>query len=132
MSLFDSYIPEPALRCPVCDFLLTNWQGKDGPCLLLTWQQGVKFPVAHELPEESVDDSKSFLESWSLPPRFEIYSDECRCGRLIEAYGICEQGVWSRTEIVTHLNYCPDGTTSEGDARRIRNELQRWLEGAPH
>ncbi|QDV49029.1 hypothetical protein Enr17x_10440 [Gimesia fumaroli] len=68
---------------------------------------------------------------WKLPPRFEFYTDGCRCDRLIEAYGFCERGVWCRTEIVTHLNYRPGYTTSEREAHRFRKELLRWERESP-
>ncbi|MFH1300233.1 MAG: hypothetical protein ABIK07_04165 [Planctomycetota bacterium] len=128
MSLFDHYIPDPPLRCPVCDSVLEDWQGKDGPCFLLTWRQGIKFPVAHEWPDESVSDTKSFLESWTLPSRFVIYTDGCRCDRQIEAYGTCENGVWMFAEVVTHFNYRPGSLTSAQDEQQIRDDLKRWIE----
>ena len=46
MGMFDWYVPDPPLKCPVCGTLLERWQGKDGPCALLVWKQGEAVPVA--------------------------------------------------------------------------------------
>lgn len=128
MGMFDYYIPDPPLHCPVCNSALEGWQGKDGPCMLLIWQQESKIPVAHKLPEENIDNNKVFLESFVLPSHFEIYTDDCKCERLINAYGFCEDEVWCRSEIVTHLNFRPGYTTSEKDEHKIRKDLKQWIE----
>ena len=36
--MFDSYEPVPPVKCRNCDQVLTVWQGKDGPCVLLECQ----------------------------------------------------------------------------------------------
>lgn len=128
MGMFDYYVPNPPLHCPVCNSALESWQGKDGPCMRLTWQQGNKFPVAHEWPEEYVANDEVYLESFVLPSHFEIYTDECNCGRVIDVYGSCEDKVWIRSEIVTHLNFRPGYTTSEKDEHKIRKDLKQWIE----
>ena len=56
MGMFDYYEPDPALACPVCRAPLAGWQGKDGPCALLVWRQGVASPVDQAVPEESKGD----------------------------------------------------------------------------
>lgn len=128
MGLFDHYVPDPPLVCPVCNTVLDGWQGKDGPCMQLTWKQGAKIPVAHIWPDECVPKDEIFFETFVLPRHFQIYTDECICQRTIEAYGICNDEIWLQTEIVTHLNFRPGPTTSKKDELRIQKDLQKWIE----
>lgn len=100
MGMFDWYEPEPALNCPVCGKPLDHWQGKDGPCGLFVWRQGVPSPV-----EQRVDDECRLpadeLKTVRLPQEFIIYTDCCG-GRLwVEAIGRCKQDTWADTEPVT-------------------------------
>jgi hypothetical protein len=127
--MFDYYIPEPPLSCPVCGGQLQGWQGKDGGCILLYWKQGRRFPIKSDWPKESIENQANFLESFSLPEVFAFYAwGGCKCDRRIDAYGFCEHGVWVRSEIVTHLNFRPGNRTSLHDEHSIKNELQKWLE----
>jgi hypothetical protein len=128
MGMFDYYIPEPSLSCPVCGGPLEGWQGKDADCLLLYWKQGQRSPIKSDWPEESIENQASFLASFTLPDVFEFYTWGCKCDRRIDAYGFCENGVWVRSEIVTHLNFRPGTRTSSHDEHSIQNELQKWLE----
>ena len=41
MGMFDTYKPAKGHKCPVCDEELLEWQGKDGPCALFVWSEGV-------------------------------------------------------------------------------------------
>lgn len=127
MSLFDYFIPDPPLHCPACGRELKNWQGKEGPCFQLTWQQGIKFPVASDC--ELTPDSGT-NQNWkeTLPATFLIYADGCACDRLVEAYGTCENEVWVHSEVVTHHNFQPGNTTSLKDERKIREQLKQWIE----
>jgi hypothetical protein len=124
--MFDYYIPVPPIHCPVCAEPLKDWQGKAGPCLLLTWKQGSRFPIKHEL-GDCVENDKEFLESCNLPQAFEFYTDGCNCKRSIRAYGFCEKGAWVRSEIVTHLNWRPGPQNNVRDEHKIKRELQKWL-----
>ncbi|MEQ8635487.1 GrpB family protein [Gimesia maris] len=130
MSLFDYFIPDPPLHCPACGRELKNWQGKEGPCFQLTWQQGIKFPVASDC--ELTPDSGT-NQNWkeTLPATFLIYADGCACDRLVEAYGTCENEVWVHSEVVTHHNFQPGSTTSLQDERKIRRQLKQWIEQGP-
>jgi len=128
MGLFDHYIPDPSLACPVCGSPLEGWQGTDADSLLLTWKQGERFPIKHDWPEECVSDERAFLESCALPPMFTFCTWGCRCDRRIEAYGFCEDGVWARSELVTHLNWRPGPQNNLRDEHKIKRDLQKWLE----
>jgi hypothetical protein len=124
MGMFDYYIPEPPLSCPVCHEPLSGWQGKDADCLLLHWRQGQRFPI-----KTDIEDLSKSLESFTLPEVFEFYTwGGCKCDRNIIAYGFTENGIWARSEIVTHLNFRPGTRTSLHDTHSIKNELRTWLE----
>jgi hypothetical protein len=95
MGFFDTYVPRPALQCPVCHTELRDWQGKDGPCLLLVWTQGSREPQPTDL---EIDRSSLSV----LPDEFLIYSYDCACfDRRVEAVGRCVDGVWQSTEFLT-------------------------------
>jgi hypothetical protein len=94
MGFFDTYVPDPALRCPACCGELRNWQGKDGPCLLLTWQQGSGEALA--------TDPELDVRGVALPHEFLIYSYDCACFEGgVEAVGCCIDGVWRSTAYLT-------------------------------
>lgn len=125
--MFDYYIPDPPLSCPVCGEILKDWQGTGADCLLLTWKQGERFPIKHDL-DDGVGNDKEFLQSRTLPGEFEFYSYSCKCNRQISAYGFCDENTWARSEIVTHLNWRPGPKNDVRDEHRIKRDLQRWLE----
>jgi hypothetical protein len=94
MGLFDTYIPQPPLTCPVCGTALGNWQGKDGPCLLLLWTQRIREPRA--------TDSDVDAKGVALPDEFLIYSYDCACFDYgVEVVGRCVDGVWQLSEFLT-------------------------------
>ena len=126
--MFDHYVPEPPLNCPVCGEALSGWQGKNGPCFLLTWEQGKRFPTRHGWIGECLEDDAQILTTFALPETFEFYTDGCRCDRLIQAYGFCDNETWIRSEMVTHLNWRPRPENSLRDEHRVRKELEAWLQ----
>jgi hypothetical protein len=94
MGLFDTFVPQPALPCPVCRKELRAWQGYYGPCLLLVWTQGIGHPQATDL---HVD-----VDGVALPDEFLIYSRDCACfDHGVEAVGRCVDGLWQSTEYLT-------------------------------
>jgi hypothetical protein len=128
MGLFDTYIPDPPLSCPVCGTLIERWQGYDADCLLFTWKQGQRHPIRHDWPEECVEDEQQFLQSHTLPASFAFYAWDCKCDRQpLAAYGFCEDGVWVRSEFVTHLNWRPGPQNSVRDEHKIKRDLETWL-----
>jgi len=98
MAMFDWYRPALPLRCPFDGHPLETWQGKDGPRLLLVWQEGVKHPADDRVDEE-VRYSASDLEAFILPPTFAIYSYDCPVHRPILATCTAPDGIWCSTEI---------------------------------
>jgi hypothetical protein len=119
MSMFDSYVPEPMLKCPVCGTDLRDWQGKDGPNLLLVWRQGVRRPQPTDL--------EVAVNHLSLPPEFLLRSSTCQCfGNGIEAVGRCIDGVWSETQLLTadlveHFYYWQPKAWRAALAARLRD-----------
>ncbi|MGK3998580.1 hypothetical protein [Sorangium sp. So ce1024] len=100
MGMFDWYTPVPPLACPRCRATLDGWQGKDGPCGLFEWVQGVPSPPRQHVDEECALSAPD-RERFRLPERFEIYTDCEQCSAWIEAEGSCEGDVWSRVELVS-------------------------------
>src|ERR1043166_5990605 len=99
MGMFDYYRPKPDIRCSVCGATALDWQGKDGPCALFVWEQGQAAPVD----QMASDDCKLPPERRAerrIPARFEFYV-QCRCPTSITAVGMTEQGVWTRSELLT-------------------------------
>ena len=77
---------------------MRGWQGKDGPCKLVTWKQGEIHPV--ETP--GYRSSAGEVEGLRLPGAFTISGGSCPCSARFGA--ICrtdEDGRWVSTEIVT-------------------------------
>ncbi len=91
VGMFDTFVPVPALACPVCGGPLRCWQGKDGPCLLFVWTQGERRP------DSTVDDVVT--DGSALPAEFAIYSYDCPCVDPVDAVGRCENGVWTTTRL---------------------------------
>src|SRR5690349_4171149 len=95
MGWFDAYVPRPSLKCPACGAELTRWQGNDGPCLLLVWEQGRREP--HPTSAEVCVDGIG-----PLPSEFLICSRDCACfPHGVEAVGRTSEGVWQSTEFLT-------------------------------
>lgn len=99
MGLFDWYVVLASLACPRCGAPLQTWQGKDGPCALFVWQQGVRHPIAQEIDPEVAcgEEDRSRFE---LPARFIIYSYDCPTHGRVEAIGRTADGVWDATTLV--------------------------------
>lgn len=96
MGMFDVYLPAGPPCCPIDGTPMVSWQGKEGPNLLLVWQEGFKHPVAHAVSDE-VRFSAAKLESFTLPEMFHIYSVDCPH----HFFATCKthDGVWTSTEI---------------------------------
>ena len=99
MGMFDLYKPAPPLSCPSCGGPLRQWQGKDGPCALFVWAQGVKAPI-----DQPIDEDLRFpaeeRAAWRLPGTFRI-SSSCRCGTKVHAEGRCQGDVWTHTIVLS-------------------------------
>jgi hypothetical protein len=99
MGMFDEYEPWPPVRCPYCDKKLDRWQGKDGPCALFIWRQGLAAPVGQHgdpsLPDERIAD-------YRLPAEFG-FQLVAGC-RFCPLYGVgrTENGVWISTTFILH------------------------------
>lgn len=87
--MFDTYLV--SLECPLDGSPVNEWQGKDGPCLLYTWQVGQAAPLEATTPYDPADDEPltlgevklpSFRRPWleaakaeRLPPVFELHAN---------------------------------------------------------
>jgi len=123
MGMFDYYIPQPELKCPVCGKQLREWQGKDAHCALFTWKQGLAHPL--EISDEKWRASER--PEATLPTRFEIYTDSCGCPCMVTAFGRCADGIWVETELVTAQNI--DHYIDQSCPKAERTKMIRWLNG---
>lgn len=124
MSLFDYYMPEADLNCPVCNAILRDWRGSDGPGDLVVWQQGVSQPVK-QLPGSEHPLEPSALAALRLPNVFRIYTSCCSQRFFIEAIGRAPQGTWKSIELISADNAQRDKDERMEDFKsRIR-----WLQG---
>jgi hypothetical protein len=89
MGMFDQFTPIPALKCPFCGCVLERFQGQDGPCQLLTWEQGRATPWSMDSNEDASD-----LHDAVLPKQFGFYTDCAGCLRWLEFIGVSRDGVW--------------------------------------
>ena len=94
MSMFDWYIPEPAVVCPHCGTVLNEWQGKEGPCALFVWQQGRKHPIDQRIDAE-VRWAPEELTRFELPERIVIYKHAVRnaINPLVTVLGLALPGL---------------------------------------
>ena len=92
MGMFDWYDPVPPVPCPECGGRL-EWQGKDGPDLLLVWRQGSAHPVDQQMDEETRLPPEG-LADITLPDSFEILG-WCERDHKVAGTGHCEEGVWT-------------------------------------
>lgn len=92
--MFDSFIAEPPLRCRSCGSDVSECQGKDGPCSLFVWKQGIAGPV-----RQTVDDEYALPDveraTFRLPDEFEIYTGCPSCHAWITGTGYCSNRVWT-------------------------------------
>ena len=125
MGMFDSYLPDPPLSCPVCGASLSDWQGKDADCGLFVWRQGLASPSEQAAPIDlRITDAER--STCRLPRTFEIYSYDCDCPFPVEAIGTCSNGVWARTEVVTAAT----ARQKPGEGRGTFKARMKWLSGA--
>ena len=98
--MFDQYQPSPTPHCPYCDGALGDWQGKDGPCLLLVWRQGVAAPV-EQMGDAANRVAAEHLLQFRLPEEFDFMSPAANC-RFCPYYGIgkTENHIWISTILV--------------------------------
>lgn len=123
MGLFDWYLPTDNLRCPVCEALIGEWQGKDGPCALLVWKQGMREPIEYRGCEHLPSNPRG-SEAPGLPEEFVIYSYDCGCPFPVEAICKCKEDIWTSTDLVTAKNI------TQGKMRKDKfNRKLRWLQG---
>ena len=122
--MFDTYEPVPQLACPACSRPLEDWQGKDGPCALIIWRQGVTAPVGQPIDDDARLDPED-LEKLRLPEEFEIYTSCCHPRFFVEAIGRAPNGTWEETELATGANAKQAKNERRGEFRR----RLAWLGG---
>lgn len=119
MSNVDYYLPDPPLRCPVCNAGLDNWQGNDGPGAGFVWRQGVRPPVD----QRGAGGERADVH---LPNAFRIYTACCSRHFFVEAIGRAPNGTWSSTEVIT----ARDAQRHEDERMEEFKARIRWLQGA--
>ncbi len=124
MGMFDWYIPEPKLNCPVCNTQMEEWQGKDSSCCLLVWRQGTRHPIDQNVDEECRISEKE-LSAIRLPEAFTIYANDCQCPYFVVAHCYSPNGAWLKTEVENASNVKQAKMKKE----EFKNYLA-WLESA--
>jgi hypothetical protein len=99
VSMFDWYQPAGDLSSPLCGKPLSEWQGKDGPCGLFVWREGVKHPVDQAIDDPEVRLPSEAWDQFTLPPQFAVYSHDCPDHQPVDAICRTRDGVWSSTVI---------------------------------
>lgn len=97
MGMFDIYIPRPQILCPRCSQALSDWQGKNGPCALLVFEQGAFGATRQEIPDECKCLSAEQLRAFRLGEHFLIYTS-C-CGYWYEAECTSHEGRWNESKL---------------------------------
>lgn len=123
--MFDYYKPRPDIACPFCGKKLADWQGKDGPCALLVWTQGVAAPVDQAVSEDARLGPEA-LAQFRLPNSFMIYTYCCGPHYPVEASCLAPEGVWSSLELVTAENT----TQRKEETRAAFKARLKWLNSA--
>ena len=104
MGLFDWFIPDPPIPCPVCGGELTGWQGKHDENALYVWTQHVPNPVKQDGNPEF--DGGNTEGKRLNDGRIEFDYGACRkCGFdswradiHMQLVAVIENRVWTRTE----------------------------------
>ena len=112
MGMFDHYEPDPVLHCPRCNAELSDWQGKDGPCFLLSWKQGEKYPVQNRMVGQE-RNGPAVRRPCTLPEFFDIHTSCRQCEQWVDAECRGENYVWIET-IVLDAKCQQSGTDSLG------------------
>ena len=100
MGMFDHYEPDPAVVCPYCGTELGDWQGKDGPCLLLVWRQGLAAPLGQAMDEES-QLPNSGLQQFRLPVEFWFRFGDAKCRFCpVHVVGHTQNQIWATTTVI--------------------------------
>jgi hypothetical protein len=120
--MFDYYEPRSAMTCPVCGKALEGWQGKDGPCALFVWREGMAAPVDHPVSEDVRLEPEALARA-RLPASFTIYTYCCGSPHAVEARCLAPDGVWSGTELVTADNAVQEKT----ETRAAFKARLKWL-----
>jgi len=123
MGIFDTYKPAHKHICPVCGGELEEWQGKDGPCGLFVWSEGLASPFGQNTGENNLSEEER--GTWRLPGKFEIYSYDCGCPYPVVANCKCENDVWVTTELVTASN----AKQRKEERKEDFKKRLKWLEG---
>jgi hypothetical protein len=106
MGMFDTFIAEPPLRCRSCGSDVSVFQGKDGPCALFVWEQGVASPVRQTGDDQwAVPDAERI--TFRLPDEFEIYANCPKCHAWITGTGYCSDRVWTSSSYGIHFGETP-------------------------
>jgi hypothetical protein len=120
VGFFDWYELQEPRTCALCgDPLDGEWQGKDGPCALFVWRQGLKHPV-----DQKVDDEVALTiedrDTRTLPSEFAIYTF-CRNDHAAWVSCSCVDDVWVGAGPVTR--YPPPSKFDTRAQRRARRNV---------
>lgn len=121
--MFYTYQPRNPQKCPVCGSQLKEWQGKDGPCALFVFAEGVSGSIRQEAGDLNIPEI--IREKEKLPKLFLIFSYDCECPYPIEAVCDPNNGIWVKTRII---DLSTAKKRKEETKKDFKNRL-KWLEG---
>lgn len=131
MTFYDYYKPNPPIACPICGEELEGWEGFDGPCVFVTFNQGAP---GSELPPFWNDPAVGggtvldpSVADEPHPGEFEISSDSCSCEFPIVARCKSDSGVWRSCELFTGT---PEDRRQLAERRQVYRRRMRWLDSA--
>jgi hypothetical protein len=128
MGMFDWFKPDPPIQCPQCSRPVEGFQGKDGPCNLLVWTQGLPSPVDDPDTDDDWRSSPEYLAELRLPAVFEFYGSCDPCKQWLDFTGFCQNGVWTETVSGRHLSSGPTipATSVAQDWRQCARCADAW------
>ena len=125
MGMFDTYEPRHAFSCPVCGTSHREWQGKDGPCGLFVFREGITGAVAQPI-DDDYRLSPDQIAAQRLPDEFTIYAYDCGCSYPTLLRCLASSGAWQSSELFTGS---PSDRQLRGPETRVQWQARlRWLD----
>jgi hypothetical protein len=106
MGVRNYYRPKETIRCPFCGGVVSNWQGKSGQVNYFLYVEGYQHPFEVDLPYVDNTPFEGYPQVFGivLPTEFYISGDCEQCDGMWTAKCNTENGIWSKTIIITEHN----------------------------
>ncbi len=106
MGMWNYYRPKETIKCPLCDGVVSDWQGRTGQVNYFLYVEGCKHPFVVEMPYTSSTpfESSPQVHDLVLPNEFFIFGECEQCQSMWDAKCYTEKEVWSKTVLITEHN----------------------------